>query len=226
MGRTYGEIDLEGLAAAKPDLIVTHAYPVDSAGTLDAAKPLYGFKDITQQQAVEEIAPVLALKMAGSATSVVDRTVELARALGANPTGVADYDTARARLKTVSASGLTVMAVAAYPTDGVYIAKAVDDPALRSYTELGLTYPDPGGTTYYWETVSWENIGKYQTDVVLYSLRAMNRDDLLGQATFARLPAAAAGQVFPWEFSAMDYLAQTRTINALAANLEGSRKVT
>ncbi|SFK19123.1 ABC transporter substrate-binding protein [Amycolatopsis sacchari] len=225
VGRTYGEIDIEALAAAKPDVIVTHAYPVDSAGKLDPAKPLYGFKDITQQQAVAEIAPIIALKMAGSATNVVDRTAELARALGAEPTGRQDYETARTRLRAAAVQGLTVMAIAAYPGDGVYIAKAPDDPALRSYTELGLTYPDPGGSTYYWEQVSWENIGRHSTDVVLYSLRAMDKATLLQQPTFARLPAAVAGQVYPWEFSSMDYVAQARTLNNLAANLESARKV-
>ncbi|NIH78629.1 ABC transporter substrate-binding protein [Amycolatopsis viridis] len=227
VGRTYGEIDIEALAAAKPDLILTHAYPVDSAGTIDRNAPLYGFKDVTQQRAVAEIAPIVALKMAGSATGVVDRTVELARALGTEPAAAArqDYENARARLKNAAAKGLTVMAIAAYPGDGVYIAKAADDPALRSYTELGLTYPDPGGSKYYWEHVSWENIGRYPTDVVLYSLRAMDRNALMQQVTFARMPAAAAGQVFPWEFSSMDYTAQARTINNLAANLEGARKV-
>ncbi|GHF29666.1 ABC transporter substrate-binding protein [Amycolatopsis deserti] len=227
VGRTYGEIDIEALAAAKPDLILTHAYPVDSAGTIDTAQPLYGFKDVTQQKAVAEIAPIIALKMAGSATNVVGRTVDLAKALGTEPPADAKqaYETARTRFQAATAKGLTVMAIAAYPGDGVYICKAVDDPALRSYTELGLTYPDPGGSKYYWEQVSWENIGKYPTDVVLYSLRAMDKDTLLQQATFARMPAAAAGQVFPWEFSSMDYVAQARTLNNLAANLEASRKV-
>jgi len=227
VGRTYGEIDIEALATAKPDLIVTHAYPVDSAGTIDRAQPLYGFKDVTQQQSVAEIAPIVALKMAGSATNVVDRTVELARALGAPRIDDAkpDYDAARDRLRAASAKGLTVMAIAGYPSDGVYIAKAADDPALRGYTELGLNYPDPGGSKYYWEQVSWENIGKYPVDVVLYSLRAMDRDALLQQATFARTPAGATGQVYPWEFSSMDYVAQARTMTKLAANLEAARKV-
>jgi iron complex transport system substrate-binding protein len=227
VGRTYGEIDIEALAAAKPDLIVTHAYPQDSSGTIDPNQPLYGFKDVAQQQSVAEIAPVVAIRMAGSATNVVDRTAELARALGAEPPANAkqDYEDARTRLKTVAARGLTVMAIAAYPGDGVYIAKATDDPGLRSYTELGLAFPAPGGAKYYWEQVSWENIGKYPADVVLYSLRAMDKDTLMQQATFIRTPAAAAGQVFAWEFASMDYVAQARTIGNLAANLEASRKV-
>lgn len=230
VGTTYGQIDIEALAAQRPDVIVTHAYPVDSSGKLDPAKPLYGFNDLGQQEKVGRIAPIVAIAMAGSATKVVERTAEFARAVGVPAQDLVkprkDYEAARVRFSEAAASGLTAMAVAAYPGEGVHIAKAVDDPALRSYTELGLGYPDPGGSEYYWRMVSWENITDHRTDVVLYSLRAMDRAALLEQPTFAQLPAAKAGQVYPWEFSSMDYVAQTRTLNILAENLEKSRKVT
>lgn len=230
VGTTYGQIDIEALAAQRPDVIVTHAYPVDSSGKLDPKKPLYGFNDLDQQKLVGEIAPIVAIAMAGAATGVVDRTVELAKSLGVTDDDLAgpkkEYEAARDRLREVARKGLTVMAVAAYPSDGVHIAKAQDDPALRSYVELGLSYPDPGGSEYYWQSVSWENISDYRTDVVLYSLRAMDGDAMLDQPTFAQLPAAKAGQVYPWEFSSMDYVAQARTIDNLAENLERARKVT
>ncbi|WP_019814264.1 ABC transporter substrate-binding protein [Saccharomonospora saliphila] len=230
VGTTYGQIDIEALLALEPDLVVTHAYPVDSSGRLDPAKPLYGFADLAQQRKVAELAPIVALAMAGSATTVVGRTAEFARSIGVPERRLrgyeADYDAARERLRAATEAGLTAMAVAGYPGDGVHIAKAADDPALRSYTELGLSYPDPGGDEYYWRTVSWENVTDHRTDVVLYSLRAMDRASLLDQPTFAQLPAARAGQVYPWEFSSMDYPAQARTLDALAANLEKSRPVT
>ncbi|MEU6645646.1 ABC transporter substrate-binding protein [Saccharomonospora sp. NPDC046836] len=230
VGTTYGEIDIEALVAQQPELIVTHAYPKDSSGTLDPQKPLYGFADLKQQQTVAGIAPIVTIAMSGSAADVVERTVEFAQSIGVSQEALEqprrDYDAARERLRAATASGLSVMAVAAYPGEGVYIAKAPDDPALLSYTELGLNYPDPGGSDYYWQQVSWENILDHRTDVVLYSLRAMSGADMQQQPTFAQLPAAEAGQVFPWEFSAMDYVAQARTINNLAEHLEGSRKVT
>lgn len=229
VGTTYGEINLVRLQAQKPDLIVTHAYPEDESGEVDPDKPLYGFKDIKQQQDAAKIAPIVALSMTGSADKVVQRTTEFATSLGVERALLdekkADYDAARERLKKAASSGLTVMAVAAYETDGVHIAKAEDDPALRSYTELGVKYPDPGGDQYYWRQVAWENITSFRTDVVLYSLRAMSGDDMLKQPTFAQLPAAKAGQLYPWEFSAMDYVAQAATINRLAENLEGARRV-
>ncbi|HVV10969.1 hypothetical protein [Amycolatopsis sp.] len=51
---------------------------------------MHGFKDVSRQRAVAETAPIIALKMAGSAPSVVNRTVELATALGATPTARQD----------------------------------------------------------------------------------------------------------------------------------------
>lgn len=229
VGSTYGEINLVRLQAQKPDLIITHAYPEDSSGKVDPKKPLYGFKDLKQQEDAAKIAPIVALAMTGSADKVVARTTEFAKSLGADQKLLTEkkrgYDSARKRLREATSSGLTVMAVAAYETDGVHIAKAEDDPALRSYTDLGMNYPDPGGDAYYWRQVAWENITDFRTDVVLYSLRAMSGDEMLKQPTFANMPVAKAKQVYPWEFSAMDYVAQAATINRLAENLEGARRV-
>lgn len=227
VGRAYGEINLESLAAARPDVIVTHAYPTDSAGTLDTQKPLYGFKDLAQQEAVAKIAPIVTIAMKGSAVDVIKRTADLATSLGAaTDAGRADYETAAKRLGAASASALKVLVVAAYPDEGLYVAKAPDDPQLRSYADLGVSFVDPGGEDYYWGRVSWENAGKLAADVVLYSRRAMDVADMRKQATFARTPAAAAGQVYPWVFAGMDYVSQAAYMNELAANLEKSRKVT
>lgn len=42
VGESYGQIDLERLAAADPDLIVTSVYPTDSSGTIDESQPSAG----------------------------------------------------------------------------------------------------------------------------------------------------------------------------------------
>ena len=170
--------------------------------------------------------------MRGSAADVIKRTADLATALGVSPTdGVlpdakASFDQAAAKLTAASKSGLSVLVVAAYPDEGLYVAKAPDDPALRYYSTLGVKFVDPGGTGYYWETVSWENAGKVPSDVVLYSRRAMDAPTMMKQATFARTPAAAAGQVYPWVFAGMDYVAMSRYMTELAGYLGQAKKVT
>jgi iron complex transport system substrate-binding protein len=49
---------------------------------------------------------------------------------------------------------------------------------------------------------------------------------MIRQATFARTPAAAVGQVYPWVFAWMDYPALGRYMNELAGYLEQAKKVT
>ncbi len=230
LGHMYGQIDLEALAAADPDLIVTHAYPVDAAGAIDPQKPLYGFADLAQQEAVARIAPIVAITMDGSAVQVIDRTAQLALAIGADPAVVtgarADYDEAADRLRTAAGSGLQVLVVAAYPAEGFYVAKAKDDPTLTAFADLGVRFVDPGGTGYYWQAVSWENVGSLPADVVLESqIDEMAAEQILAQPTFARTPAGQARQVYRWVFASMDYAAQAAYMIEVAGHLESARKV-
>lgn len=231
VGRTYGEISLEGLAAAEPDLVITHVYPANG-GQLKGNEVLYGFSDQTQVDSVRKIAPIVALKMGGTADRVVQRTNELAAALGADFSSPAlvrarhNYKNAEARLSAAGRRGLSVMAEAAYSAQGLYIAKASDDPSLARYAQLGVHFHDPGGDDYYWQHVTWEQVTRHRTDVVLNSVRAMSVKEALQQPTFATLPAARAGQVCDWNSQNMDYLAQARNMNYLAGCLERSRKVT
>src|SRR6478672_6480819 len=80
VGATYGEINMEALLAAAPDLIVTTSYPVDP--TLP-----YGFNDQAQLDQVTAIAPVVAIAQKGVATDVIARNAELAGLLGADLQG-------------------------------------------------------------------------------------------------------------------------------------------
>jgi iron complex transport system substrate-binding protein len=230
LGPVYGQIDLEALAAADPDVIVTHAYPVDAAGTVDPQAPLYGFADLAQQEAAARIAPIIAIKMDGSAVQVIDRTAQLARALGADPAVIdgarAEYDAAAERMRAAAATGLRVLVVAAFPADGFYVAKAPDDPTLTAFADLGVQFVWVGGSNYYWETVSWEKVGALPADVVLESqIDEMNAEQILAQPTFAATPAGQARQVYPWVFASLDYGAQAAYMNELAGHLQSARKV-
>ncbi|MGY1737404.1 ABC transporter substrate-binding protein [Geodermatophilus sp. SYSU D00684] len=232
VGESYGQIDLEALAAADPDLIVTTVYPVDSEGTLDDTQPLYGFESLEQQEQVARIAPVVAIAWRGSAADVIERTAELAQSLGADMDGPEvsaarqDYEEASAALTEAASSGVTVLPVAAYPDEGFYMAKAPDDPSLRLYSDLGVQFVDPGGDGYFWQTASWEQVPQYRSDVILYSLRgAMTPEEMAGQPTYGLLPAAQAQQVYPWEYVGMDHAAQARYMERLAGWLADAQKV-
>ncbi|SDG33325.1 ABC transporter substrate-binding protein [Klenkia brasiliensis] len=231
VGTSYGEIDLEALAAADPDLVVTTVYPTTSGGEIDPEGVPYGFQDLAQLEQVEQIAPVVVLGWTGSAADVIERTADLAVSVGADEDAIAaeraDFDAAAAELTEAASSGVTVLPVAAYAGEGCYMAKAPDDPSLRMYADLGVQFLDPGGEEYYWQTAGWESVTDYRSDVILYSLRgAMSPEEMATQPTYGLLPAAQAGQVYPWEYIGMDYPAQAAYMERLAGWLADSEPVT
>jgi iron complex transport system substrate-binding protein len=233
VGTSYGQIDLEALAAAEPDVIVASVYPTDSEGTLDPDAPLYGFESIEQQEQVAAIAPIIAIAWRGSADEVIERTVELAGSLGVDVDGgeVAemreDYEAASAELTEAAESGVSVLPVFATEADGWWMAKAPDDPSLHLYQELGVNFVDPGGDGYFWNSVGWEEVPGHPSDVLLYSLRfSMTPEEIAAQPTAALLPAVQAGQLYPWKYLGMDYVAQTEYMRELAGWLTEAQKVT
>ncbi|MGK5113998.1 ABC transporter substrate-binding protein [Geodermatophilus sp. CPCC 205506] len=231
LGENYGQIDLEQLAAADPDIIVTSVYPTDASGTLDETQPLYGFESLEQQEQVARIAPVVAIAYRGSAADVIERTVEFAESLGADG-GVIDaaredFDAASQTLTEAAASGVTVLPVYATVADGWWMNKAADDPSLHLYQDLGVQFVDPGGDGYFWESVGWEEVPRYPSDVLLYSLRfSMTPEEIAAQPTATLLPAVQAGQLYPWKYIGMDHVAQAAYMEDLAGYLTEAQKVT
>ena len=233
VGTSYGQIDLEQLAAADPDVIVASVYPTDSEGTIDEESPLYGFESIEQQEQVAEIAPIIGIVWGGSAADVIERTAELAGALGADLDGDlvtearADFEAASAALTEAAAGGITVLPVYATESDGWWMAKAPDDPSLHLYEALGVAFVDPGGEDYFWNSVGWEDVPNHPSDVLLYSLRfSMSPEEIAAQPTAALLPAVQAGQLRPWKYIGMDYVAQAAYREELAGWLTEAQKVT
>lgn len=233
VGTSYGQIDLEQLAASDPDVIVASVYPTDSEGTIDEESPMYGFESIEQQEQVAEIAPILGIVWGGSAADVIERTAELAGALGADLDGDvvtearADFEAASAALTEAAAGGISVLPVYATESDGWWMAKAPDDPSLHLYEDLGVQFVDPGGEDYFWNSVGWEEVPNHPSDVLLYSLRfSMSPEEIAAQPTAALLPAVQAGQLHPWKYIGMDYVAQAAYMEELAGWLTEAQKVT
>lgn len=232
VGNTYGEIDLEALSAAQPDLIVTAKYPSDREGTIDETQPYYGFKDLEQQKKLEAIAPVVAIKVGGAGLDVIKANTKLALALGADQAKVdADakaFEASAANLKKVAdEKGLKVSAMYA-DADGIYLVKTADEPETQLYASHGVDYLslNPGGD-YYWDIYSWENAAKVKkADVILLSNEGYQAADLRKQATFADDAALKAGQVFERRVSPLDYSSQAKNMDVLAGQLQQSQKVT
>jgi iron complex transport system substrate-binding protein len=231
VGNSYGEIDLEALAEAAPDLIVTGIYPTDREGTLDLEGPYYGVADVEQQEQLEKIAPMVAIEVGGKGSDVIQSMNTLAEALGATDDTIAaakeQYDAAAADLTAAAEeTGLEVTQMYA-DADGVYVVKPADEPETELYTGLGVDFTDlnPDGD-YYWDIYSWENASQMMTgDVLLVNVDGFTEDDLLAQPTFATHPALVAGQVHEWNGAALDYASQAAHMTELAEILRASKKL-
>jgi len=226
IGEAYGELNLEQLAAAAPELIVTTSY----AG--EKPELMYGFKGETQMEKVRQIAPVIGVMQSGSALDVIRANEKLVASLGVDVDSgqVAEdraaFEEASAELTAPAQSGLTLLPLYAEEAGGIWFAKAPDDPALNYYQSLGVQFADVGGKDYYWHNVGWENADLYPADVVLYSMRgSLTPEQMMEQPTFARLPVAEAGQLHPWKFKSMDYPSQTSYLRELAGWLTEDRDV-
>ncbi|MFJ7289167.1 ABC transporter substrate-binding protein [Curtobacterium sp. NPDC098951] len=229
LGAAYGDIDLEQLAALKPDLVVTSVYPTDEQGTLDTTQPGYGFKDKEQQKQVEAIAPVAQVKWGGKGEDVIETIAKLAESLGAKESTVDKaedrFETAADDLEKVAKdSDLQVVSMYA-DGDGAYVTRPTDEPTLQMYTSFGVDFVNPKPKGFYWGIYSWENAGQISGDVILLSQQGYQVADLEKQPTFADNAALEAGQVHSWTFPALDYTSQAAYMQQLAGWLQDSKKL-
>jgi iron complex transport system substrate-binding protein len=90
-------------------------------------------------------------------------------------------------------------------SEGLSIARPSQFPDLLSFRALGLDLVEPEGGEQYYETLSWEQAGRYPADLVLHDTRAYSlQPEELAAAypTWAALPAVQAGQVGRWSAEA------------------------
>lgn len=232
VGAAYGEIDLEALAAAAPDVILVPAYPASSGDVPTNDTLRYGFDDEAQQAKVAAIAPLVTFVISGTSDEVADELGRFATSLGEEDVALAveeateEFQTASDRLRAAATSGLSTYVVAAYEGEGIYTVRPQDEPTTAYFQTLGVNLPDPGGEDYYWHTFSFENADGLNSDIVLSSPRSMSIEDLLAVPTVATIPAAVADQVFSWEPIQFDHVSQARSMNEIAGWLESSKKVT
>jgi len=232
VGETYGEINLEKLAALKPDLIVT-AYDPDQA-------VLFGFKDDKQQKRVESFAPIAAIDAIPLPTKVIDRFAALAGSLGADPKGDGratertKFDDAVAKLRETAADKKDVAVVAvAFYEDGLYYARPARFPALKEYQGWGVNFVDTGvkprnsakkfDPADFWTVVSYERADAFPADLIMHDVQegSLSLATLAKKPTWKSLPAVKAGQLVEWQrLQAWSYPLYTKEIELLTAGLE------
>ncbi|GHF41288.1 ABC transporter substrate-binding protein [Streptomyces mashuensis] len=199
LGNTWGEFNVEKYAALRPDLLITNMFEPDA---------LWYVPDDSRKK-ILALAPGVGLTASRvPLTEPIKRYAELAASLGADlrakkvVDAKARFEAAAERLrKAAKGNPVKVMAASGSP-DLFYVSNPAVNADLMYYRQLGvdLVVPrklDQGG---YFESLSWENAGTYEADVILLDSRtsALQPKDLAAKPTWAKLPAVQAGQVTPW----------------------------
>ncbi|WP_328581093.1 ABC transporter substrate-binding protein [Streptomyces sp. NBC_00370] len=161
-------IDLDGLIAAGPGLVVAVSY---------GGGQIYGI-DPEAAKHLEEQVPVVVLDVGKDRTlaAIRDRFGELASALGApREPAVAELAAAEDRLRSLTAAGggPRVLALSAADAGTAYLARPQTWPDLRFLSDLGVRLVEPPeGPGANWYTAQWSEAAALAPDIVLADVRA------------------------------------------------------
>lgn len=224
-GTTYGEINLEQLAALQPDLIVA---PVFEEGTY------WGIDDADIEK-VRAIAPIVGIKVGNQRIDkILESMTALGTALGADPDSEsvtahkADFDASSERLSDALAASPDLSVVAASGTaENMYVAVPSGYPDLSYYQSLGMKIVDPDTDEEFWQTLSWEEADRYPADLILGDARGGATAEAIISAmpeSARNLPAIEADQLVPWVLTpALGYGAVAVVLDDLTAAVAAAR---
>lgn len=206
LGQEWGKIDVEKAASLRPDLIVGDWWPVEKAHS--------GLEEGVDEKSkkLTELAPIVGVAQGKSIVDLAAGYEKLAKSLGADVDAPKIAANKRRFEKSVAAfkeavaakKGLTVGAMSP-ADDKVYFANPKYAPELLDFQRWGMQVinpasPDPAFP--YWENLSWENVDKYQPDLILFDGRSYkptaNADWGKKQPTWFKIKAAKAGAVVSW----------------------------
>lgn len=225
VGETWGEVDVEKVAALKPDLIIAEYWPLEKSWSGLGDPALYG--------QVSKIAPVTGVIQGNSIVKMIEDYEALAASMGADlaaPQVAADKAAFAKSLEAFRAAvaakpGLTVLAVWA-GTDALYVAATAGAAELSDFASWGLKLIDPevADDRGYWETLSWEQADKYQPDLVIVDNRSDTTiETAKAQPMWTAIRAAEAGAVTDWPaFWLRNAAAYARELDKLTAAISAA----
>ncbi|MEV1080902.1 ABC transporter substrate-binding protein [Streptomyces sp. NPDC050211] len=229
LGTAWGQFSVEKYAALKPDLLISNMFPA----------PDLWFVPEESRAKIEALAPTVGISVARtSLLNPLKRTAELAESLGADLSAKKVTD-AKARFERAAETlraaarangGIKVMAITG-DSENFYVAVPDSYSDLNYFKDLGVDFvegkkSDEWG---FWEFLSWENVDKYDADLIMVDNRssAMTPDQLAAKGTWRQLPAVKAGQTTPWSMEErFSYAGFAPVVERLAAAVEKAKKVT
>ncbi|CAM5447985.1 ABC transporter substrate-binding protein [Streptomyces avidinii] len=229
LGNVYDEFNVEKYAALQPDLLVTNTWEKDT----------YWYVPEASKDKILKLAPAAAIGVGGSVSmdTALARTADLAKSLGADMNakkavdGKARFDAASAKLReaTKANPGIKVL-VGSGSADLFYVSTPGTSADLKYFQSLGVEFVTPEKTDEggFFESLSWENAGKYKADVVLLDNRTgtLQPAELKAKPTWAELPAAKANQITPRVTEPIySYEKCAQILEDLAQSVQNAKKV-
>lgn len=230
LGTWASGLDLEAVIAVDAELFVDVGRAAD--GALWSIAP-----DV--EAALLEICPTFSIKVNGASTiESIARFEELAASLGgdldspANVEARAVFADAEAAFKEAIAAkpGLKVLMLTGDPATNAYFVSPANGGGIGLYAlECGLDIvepeePDPANLNVF-ESASWEELGKYPADLILYDSRQDPNLLFPDDPIWLSLPAVQAGQVgiwhstFPYSYQKLNVVLAEMTARIDAAEI-------
>ena len=229
LGNVWGEFSVEKYAGLRPELLVTHMYDPGA----------YWYVPDESKDQFLPLAPVVTITTARvPMTKPIERYAQLAESLGADLSATRVTD-AKARFEAAAEAvrqavranpGIKVMAASGSP-DLFYVSNPKVSTDLMYFAELGvdIVVPTKLEAGDYFESLSWENAGKFPADLILLDNRstALQPTELAAKPTWKQLPAVQAGQVTPWDaVPRFSYAGAAPLLEDLAKAIQGAKKLT
>ncbi|MFF5971824.1 ABC transporter substrate-binding protein [Streptomyces sp. NPDC012769] len=228
IGNVWGEFKIEEYLKLQPELLITDMWEKNDLWYVPAE----------QKEKILKIAPSVALWAADkSMPSVLQRHADLAASLGADvqtaqiKADKARFEAAAERLRKAAQGKKDIkVLIGSGSPDLFYVSTPVRPTDTLYFKELGVnivtpTKLDQGG---WFEGLSWENVDKYQADIIMLDNRtsALQPEALKAKPTWAALPAVKAGQVIPRVTEPIySYAKCAPLLEDLAKALENAKKV-
>jgi iron complex transport system substrate-binding protein len=200
-GGEYGDVDVEKVAALKPDLVITSQY----------LAPDLWYLNKSSATAIKKLVPILVVDFDGKTLpELLDGTERAAKALGADlgsdevTSSHAAFEAAAGRVKATGEKlGDRTILAGSGSTDLFYVSNPKVSPDLSYWVDqlgLPITIPDNPDTGGYFESLSWEKADKYPADIFLYDDRigTAGLKQLENEKVFGTLAAAKNKAYVPW----------------------------
>ncbi|WP_405817005.1 ABC transporter substrate-binding protein [Streptomyces sp. NBC_01390] len=232
LGNEWGQFNIEKYAALAPDLLVTTMF--DSAGTL------WYVPEESKEKILAVGAPTVGISVFDiQLDQPLQRMLELAKTLGADTASAKvtaakkAFEDAAARLRAATKAKPDVrVLVGSASQDIFYVSGSNLSIDLEYFKALGVNFVEPAADVLkasggWYESLSWENVDKYQADVIMMDNRtsAIQPADIT-EATWKQLPAVKAGQVIARNPEPiLSYDKCTPLLTSLAEAIEKAKKV-